>query len=173
MSHRQAWSELSDAQLLDQCEIDTYRASGPGGQKRNKTSSAVRLRHPPSGLIVIAEESRSQHENKARALRRLRRAFWLELREPVEAITIRAAASINQVRNDEGRLVARPKSNDFFPAVATILDLLDARAAAIRDTAHLLGTTSANLIDFLSADDAAWKAVKALRSRHQQSPLRA
>src|SRR5256885_11179660 len=79
---RADWAALTDAQLLAQCEVDTYRASGPGGQKRNKTSSAVRLRHPPSGLLVIAEESRSQHENKAKALRRLRPALYLDLREP-------------------------------------------------------------------------------------------
>src|SRR5216684_7984296 len=80
---RRAWTALTDAQLLAQCEVDTYRASGPGGQKRNKTSSAVRLRHLPSGLIVIAEESRSQHENRARGLRRLRQALFLKLREPL------------------------------------------------------------------------------------------
>src|SRR3954451_5124255 len=78
---RRVWTVLSDAQLLGQCDVDTYRASGPGGQKRNKTSSAVRLRHLPSGLIVIAEESRSQHENRARALRRLRQALFLKLRD--------------------------------------------------------------------------------------------
>ena len=83
-SRRAPWTRLSDAQLLAQCEIDTYRASGPGGQKRNKTSSAVRLRHLPSGLSVIAEESRSQHENKAKALKRLRQRLWLALREPVK-----------------------------------------------------------------------------------------
>jgi len=77
---RTIWTQLSDEQLLAQCEVDTYRASGPGGQKRNKTSSAVRLRHRPSGLIVIAEESRSQHENKARALKRLRVALYLQVR---------------------------------------------------------------------------------------------
>src|SRR5207248_3803730 len=82
---RSTWSSLTEDQLLAQCEVDTYRASGPGGQKRNKTSSAVRLRHPPTGLIVIAEESRSQHENKARALRRLRRALFLKLRDPEPA----------------------------------------------------------------------------------------
>src|SRR5437763_2238929 len=78
---RARWTNLTDAQLLAQCEVDTYRASGPGGQKRNKTSSAVRLRHPGSGLIVIAEESRSQHENRARALKRLRQALYLKLRD--------------------------------------------------------------------------------------------
>src|ERR1700732_239540 len=79
--NRSAWTSLTDAQLLFQFEVDTYRASGPGGQKRNKTSSAVRIRHPPSGLIVIAEESRSQHENRARALRRLRQALVLKIRD--------------------------------------------------------------------------------------------
>src|SRR5258708_26717143 len=82
---RRTWTVLTDEQLLAQCEVDTYRASGPGGQKRNKTSSAVRIRHPASGLIVIAEESRSQHENKAKALRRLRQAFFLRLREELPA----------------------------------------------------------------------------------------
>src|SRR5262249_14690328 len=93
-SRRAAWAGLNDGQLLAQCEVDTYRASGPGGQKRNKTSSAVRLRHPPSGLIVIAEESRSQHENRARALKRLRQAIHLKLREelPPEALAPRGLA---------------------------------------------------------------------------------
>ena len=80
---RADWTALTQEQLLAQCDVDTYRASGPGGQKRNKTSSAVRLRHGPSGLVVIAEESRSQHENKARALKRLRRAMYLKLRQPI------------------------------------------------------------------------------------------
>src|SRR5438876_6115802 len=90
-SCRAAWAGLNDQALLAQCAVDTYRASGPGGQKRNKTSSAVRLRHGPTGLLVIAEESRSQHENRARAVRRLRQAIFLQVREPVdgkpEAIT--------------------------------------------------------------------------------------
>src|ERR1700694_4661634 len=91
---RSTWTVLTEEQLLAQCEVDTYRASGPGGQKRNKTSSAVRLRHPPSGLLVIAEESRSQHENKAKALRRLRQAFFVKLRDelPAAALTPEALA---------------------------------------------------------------------------------
>src|SRR5438034_6396424 len=90
---RSSWTKLSDSQLLEQCEVDTYRASGPGGQKRNKTSSAVRIRHLPSELLVIAEESRSQHANRVKALKRLRQAFYLKLRESINA---EALSSVTQ-----------------------------------------------------------------------------
>ena len=53
-------------------EVTTFRASGPGGQHRNKTSSAVRIKHLPTGVIAIAAESRSQHRNRLVALERLR-----------------------------------------------------------------------------------------------------
>ena len=46
--------DFNDAQLLAECAVHTYRARGPGGQHRNKTSSAVRLHHSPSQLIVTA-----------------------------------------------------------------------------------------------------------------------
>src|SRR5438132_2339211 len=106
---RSTWTKLSDAQLLEQCEVDTYRASGPGGQKRNKTSSAVRLRHLPSSLLVIAEESRSQHENRARALRRLRQALFLKVRDELAAAALTGTAlaareDYRKARNREGRL---------------------------------------------------------------------
>lgn len=62
----------SDEELLRECEVETFRASGPGGQHVNKTESAVRLRHLPTGLVATARESRSQHQNKAACLRKLR-----------------------------------------------------------------------------------------------------
>jgi hypothetical protein len=161
---------LTDAQLLSQCAVDTYRASGPGGQKRNKTSSAVRIRHKPSGLAAIAEESRSQHENRARALKRLRRALYLELRENGPAAEHSALLA---VRDTDGRLVAAPRSVQYLPAVAVLLDLLDEASAGMRDVATAIGTTTANLADFLAADDTVWRAVNALRARHGRSPLRA
>src|SRR5262245_5758012 len=123
--NRAAWTNLTDAQLLAQCEVDTYRASGPGGQKRNKTSSAVRLRHPASGLIVIAEESRSQHENKAKALQRLRRAFFLKLREPQPVGGWLAHPDFQGAR-DGGRLDLGRKDPRFWPAVGVVLDVLQA-----------------------------------------------
>ncbi|WP_419162240.1 peptide chain release factor-like protein [Candidatus Palauibacter sp.] len=71
----------SDEELFAQCKVETFRAGGPGGQHQNKTESGVRLTHHPSGIVVTARESRSQHRNRARALARLRTA--LEDRERV------------------------------------------------------------------------------------------
>ena len=63
----------SDEDLLRECEFETFRSSGPGGQHVNKTESAVRLRHLPSGVIVTSRQERSQHRNRALCLQRLRR----------------------------------------------------------------------------------------------------
>lgn len=53
------------------CDLEFFVAGGPGGQHRNKTSSAVRLRHRPTGIVIAATERRSQHQNRAEALERL------------------------------------------------------------------------------------------------------
>ena len=160
---RSTWASLTEAQLLAQCEVDTYRASGPGGQKRNKTSSAVRLRHPPSGLLVIAEESRSQHENKAKALHRLWRALFLHLRDPLpaDALTPEAVAA----RPDHpGAFDLSAKNPLFWPAAGLALDVLAAVEARVSDAAALLGTSTGHLIDFLHADPKLWQEANRLRA---------
>jgi protein subunit release factor B len=58
--------------LKKQVTLETYRSRGPGGQRKNKVETAVRLKHLPSGVTVIATEHRSQAENRKLALERLR-----------------------------------------------------------------------------------------------------
>lgn len=60
-------------QLEDEVEISVYQASGPGGQHRNRTYSAVRLKHLPTGIVVTAADSRSQLRNRKIAFERLTR----------------------------------------------------------------------------------------------------
>lgn len=64
-----------DDTLLSECRIETFRAGGPGGQHQNKTESAVRLTHLPTGISVSSRDSRSQHRNRQIALERLRAAL--------------------------------------------------------------------------------------------------
>jgi ribosome-associated protein len=62
----------TDRALLErEVEVDVFRASGAGGQHVNKTESALRLTHPPSGVVVIAQDSPSQHRNRDIAFERL------------------------------------------------------------------------------------------------------
>ncbi|MHC4986117.1 MAG: peptide chain release factor family protein, partial [Planctomycetota bacterium] len=75
---------LDDEALLAQCRLETFRASGPGGQHRNKVSSGVRLHHEPTGVVAEATERRSQHENRRVALRRLRMHIACRVRGPVD-----------------------------------------------------------------------------------------
>ena len=95
--------DLDDEALLAQCRVDTFRAGGAGGQHQNRTESGVRLSHLPSGVVVTARESRSQHRNRQTALMRLREALAARERPVAERIETRVPAREKRRRLEEKR----------------------------------------------------------------------
>lgn len=164
--------EVSEAELLRRCDVTTYRASGPGGQKRNKTDSAVRLRHRLSGLMVIATESRSQHENRKRAVRRLRERIAAEVRDPVVLDDYRVPDALGGLL--PGSAQPRPglRTAGYVLAIKQLLDLFAAADCSVAATGRHLGLTTAAVSKLLLESAWAAKAANALRHARGLRPLR-
>ena len=164
----------SDDALIAQCEVDRYRASGPGGQHRNKTESAVRLRHKLSGVQAIGEDSRSQSENKLHAVRRLRSAIALEVREPVALETYapspRLAAFVAAGTAPLGKNTKL--TGEYWQSIAELLDLLVANQLEIGTSAQRLGITTGALSKLLLHDEAVGRVLNDLRRAKGMRPLR-
>jgi len=97
--------------LLKECEVTPYRSSGPGGQKKNKTESAVRVRHIPTGIVRIATESRSQSANKLLALERIREALEIRARRPRPRVPTRPTEASRERRLRQKERKARTKEH--------------------------------------------------------------
>jgi len=183
MSQRQ-YLALDDAALLGQCDVNRYKASGPGGQHRNKVTSAVRLVHRPTCIAAGARGSRSQHENRRLALQRLRMNIACKLREPIDKAACRAgrwpvptvvSECIFTARGGQARGMRRlaigRKDHRFWDVAASLLDLLEAFEGRLSDAAKPLGITASNLAAILQSDRHLLGAAQEIRRKHGCRPI--
>ncbi len=173
---RSEYLEADDKTLLSQCRTDAYRASGPGGQRRNKVSTAIRLRHEPTGVTVQSEDFRSQRDNKRRALRRLRMEIARSMREPFD-IGGRLPAVLGECMvtprgGGKKRLEVGRKNRRFWPAAALLLDLLDTCEGQLSGAADVLGISTSNLASVLRSQRHLLETAQQIRDKYGQKHIK-
>ena len=161
---------ITDQQFLNQCSLDPYIASGPGGQKRNRTYSAVRVTHRPTGLAVVAEESRSQHENRARACRRLKILLALRLRaQPVDGWNL-PKALLPYFKPVIQRM--NPKNERYALFCAAMLDLLYQERGSLSQTARALGISTGQCGQLFVISKDLMAAANGIRAQFGLKPIK-
>lgn len=172
--------KLADEQLLSECEVDTFKSSGPGGQHRNKRETAVRLKHTPTGVIAQASEDRSQHKNRASALLRLRTLLALKVRKtvnleeytpPPELVQILPLKSTIRGPHHLASQIG-PNNHKFALGMQALLDLIHAVGGSVADAAKILGLSTGALSRLILSDDSLRMAVNELRASKGMKPLK-
>ncbi len=154
--NRDVLLDLDDKTLLQHCRQECYRASGPGGQHRNTTDSAVRLSIAGGAVVALCVDHRSQHRNRAEALRRLRSVIAIEMRLP--------AAAGGQPDISQGSWKLGKKDRRYAGFIARILDVLAHHDWAVGLAAETLGISTGKLVRTLARDPHLWNAVNQARA---------
>ena len=101
---------LTDEELAGECVITVFRAGGKGGQHVNKTDSAVRVRHLPSGITVTCQRERSQHLNKKFCFQRLRLRVTDMLEVKKARVSTKVPRSIREKRRTHKKILSQKKN---------------------------------------------------------------
>jgi len=154
-------ASISPEDLLQECDVQRTRRSGPGGQHRNKVESAVVLTHRATGTHSEASERRSQAENLAVALFRMRVQLALDVRgcgaEGADPSELWRSRCVNQ------RIHINPDHVNFPALLAEALDVLHASDMDIGTAAERLNCTGSQLIKFFQQEPRAMAVVNQYR----------
>lgn len=181
---------LDDQALLALCQIGFGKSSGPGGQHRNKVHSLVRLLHTDSGVDAHAGERRSQSENRAVALRRLRLNLAVAIRTPVPAGPVGSAlwnsrrklppkgheggkSPLGRFRGGgSGFIVVNPDHHDYPALLAEALDVIAASGWDAKNASLRLEVSASQLIKLVAEHPPALVMWNSERARLGLRPLR-
>ncbi len=157
MPNRNELLDMDDDNLLRHCRQECYRASGPGGQHRNTTDSAVRLTLLDGAVVALCADHRSQHRNRADALKRLRSGIAIQLRLPV--------TPGSKSERWQGSWKLGKKDRRYVRFIAHLLDILAHHEWAVGLAANALGISTGKLIRILAKDPHAWNTVNQARAK--------
>ncbi len=173
-SHPASWPE---EKLLAQSRLSFSRASGPGGQNRNKVETSVQIEYLPAGILASASERRTQNENRKVAVQRLRCKLAVELRPTEESLAAEHSAETKLVSEvwkkycRDGR-VDIAKSNVDWPSIlAEVIGVLFRYEWNISNAATKLGTSASQLVKLLKKHPPAFMLLNQERKSRGQRPL--
>ncbi len=148
-----------DAELWTACEHDFRKGTGNGGQKLNKTSSAVRLFHAETGIMVNCMESRSQSINRHLALKKLR-------------LRIACQERCEDCGNDFSPDPAPSMTNRNYPLwIAGLFDVLAKAGWDLKTAAEMLKTTRSHLTKLMQRDPALWREFQNRSRKNKESEI--
>jgi len=161
---------LDSDTLLKDCTISRGRASGPGGQHRNKVETHITITHKPSGIDAQAGERRLAKENRSVAVRRLRLRLAMGVRVTVPAGDIRSALWRERCRKN--RIVCSPKHADFPSLLAEALDVIEASGFDLKKASARLECSTTQLLRFIGDHPPAFEQLNQSRQDHGLHRLR-
>lgn len=189
-----AWLSLPPENLLKDCGQARFQGSGPGGQKRNRVYSGVRLTHVPSGLTAECVDSRASGRNVGEALSRLRLAIALAATPAPGAQGNAAVTPTEDIVGNTGvtgsgaaagplgpgdpapglpfRAGANPTHPDYARGALRALSLLRSHAGQVTPAAAALGCTPSALTRFLKEEKAVWARAREIRIGNGLHPLK-
>lgn len=149
----------TDDELLAHCRMDVARGTGPGGQKRNRTESAVRLTVEDTTIQVLCDQSRSQHRNRELALRELRLRLALECRFPTR----------ESMPWSDPPPVKQP---EFTLWIAQVLDVVAGHGWRVGDAVQAMDVSTNRFSQAVLTDDRVARVVNRERERNGMRPLK-